>query len=630
MIDCVAGVVDVRLAAATASEHEVLGRRLANAVGGGKVVGAGAAMFAVHAGSVFADGDLVCVLGGTLFNRGALRERLALPADAGAAHVMAAAWRAWGPDGFRQARGDFAVAVFDAAGRTGALACDHMGGRTLLLRDDSGRLAFGSEPPVLATLLDHGLAPDPGALANWLAVDASPPAQSLFEGVVRLPGGSWMPLPPPGGLTAQRYWEPGGGASIHGSATELAAGLRERLEVAIGRRVGTEDGPVGIMLSGGLDSSTVAGLAARALEPGRLRGYSAVFPGKPTVDESELIGELRRANGMAGVEVSVRSGSVIGGALDHVERWHVPPVSPNLFFWEPLLARAHEDGVRVLLDGEGGDELFGVAPYLLADYVRRGRVRAAGELVRNAAMGSDVSRRAVRRILLRYGLLGALPYPLHMALRRARGTDVLTPEWLAPALAGVHRDGIDLWAWKRSAGPRWRAHIVSDVILVGSAAAYEHVRRRAAGAGLLARHPLIDADVIDYMLRIPPESAFHPDLTRPLLRRSVRDVVPDAVRLRPDKSNFDAVFHAALEGPDRAPARALILASDAELRPYVDRAKVAEILDAPADRFPGGILPWAIYTWRLVTAELWLRQLAGRPVRALPGLTKSDLDLFHT
>ena len=71
-------------------------------------------------------------------------------------------------------------------------------------------------------------------------------------------------------------------------------------------------------------------------------------------------------------------------------------------------------------------------------------------------------------------------------------------------------------------------------------------------------------------------------------------------------------------------------ASDAELRAYVDPARVAEVLDTPADRFPGGVLPWAIYTWRMVTAELWLRQLAGRPVRALPALTKSDLDLFHT
>lgn len=628
MVDCVAGVVDARLGTAGATDREALRDRLGRAVGGGEVVAAGPALFAVAGGSAWEDAGAACVVAGTLFNRAELAGRLGLPGGAGAAEVLAAAWRAWGPTAFDRARGDLAVAVYDTRLGAGALACDHMGGRTLLMHRAPGRRTFAAEAPPLAALLEDGLEPDLGALANWLAVDAMPPAQSYFDGVERLPGGSWAALP---AGTVARYWTPGEGAPIRGTTAELADGLRERLEVAVRRRVETEDGPVGISLSGGLDSSTVAGLAARALEPGRLRGYSAVFPERPTVDESELIAELRRAGGIAGTEVSVRSGSVVAGAIGHIERWLVPPTSPNLFFWEPLLERAHADGVRVMLDGEGGDELFGVAPYLLADYVRRGRLRGAAALVRRAALGPDVTSRGVRRILLRYGVLGALPHPLHEALRRARNHDVLTPKWLSPALAERHRAGLDLWSWKRTPGPRWRAHLVHALVVAGSAATYEHVRRRAAGAGLRARHPLVDADVVDYMLRIPPEAAFHPDLTRPLLRRSVEGIVPDAVRLRPDKSNFDVVFHAALQGHDLPAVRALLLAPDAELRAHVDQAEVARMLDEPPERFPGGVMPWAIYTWRMATAELWLRKLAGRPLRdGLPALARADLDLLHT
>ena len=119
----------------------------------------------------------------------------------------------------------------------------------------------------------------------------------------------------------------------------------------------------------------------------------------------------------------------------------------------------------------------------------------------------------------------------------------------------MHRASLDLWSWKRSRMPRWRAHLTHGVVTVGSAAVYEHVRRRSADAGLLARHPLVDPDVIDYVLRMPPEAAFDPRLTRPVFRRAGEGLVPDAVRLRPDKSNFDAVFHAALQGPDLAVAR---------------------------------------------------------------------------
>ena len=122
MLDLTAGVVDPRLGSATGAEADALRARLAAAVGGGdaRCVRAGPAWLAVGGGSAWVEEDaLACVVGGTIYNAPALGERLGLPAGAGAAQVMAEAWRAWGPDAFDRARGDFAIAVFDAGRGTG-------------------------------------------------------------------------------------------------------------------------------------------------------------------------------------------------------------------------------------------------------------------------------------------------------------------------------------------------------------------------------------------------------------------------------------------------------------------------------------------------------------------------------
>ena len=139
----------------------------------------------------------------------------------------------------------------------------------------------------------------------------------------------------------------------------------------------------GVLLSGGLDSSTVAALATELPDGVRPRrgNRPAVFPDHPTIDEEALINRLSAAFDLETTRVVVRSGSVLSGALAYVREWELPPISPNLFFWLPLLRGASANGVDASLDGEGGDEMFGLSPYLLADYLRHGRVRGALRLL---------------------------------------------------------------------------------------------------------------------------------------------------------------------------------------------------------------------------------------------------------
>jgi hypothetical protein len=240
----------------------------------------------------------------------------------------------------------------------------------------------------------------------------------------------------------------------------------------------------------------------------------------------------------------------------------------------------------------------------------------------------------VRWLLTAFGLKGAMPPAVHLAVRRVRSLEGYAPPWLAPSLARSWLDNEEAaFVWKRIAGPRWWAHVVHAVTRgVGSALVYEQNGRMAAMAGLDARHPLVDVDVIELVLRLAPELAFDTRLTRPLLRDSVAGLLPDEVRLRPAKSNFDALFHAALAGSDLPPVRRVLGARDAELGAYVDLGTMHRMLlaaDPPSDR--RGRQLWATNVWRLVTAECWLRSQGDSTfperLREREALAAGDLEL---
>jgi asparagine synthetase B (glutamine-hydrolysing) len=172
-------------------------------------------------------------------------------------------------------------------------------------------------------------------------------------------------------------------------------------------------------------------------------------------------------------------------------------------------------------------------------------------------------------------------------------------------------------AWKRHPGARWQRWLTEAVCAgMGQSMAHEHSGQRAAMAGIEARHPLLDVDVVELMFRVPPELAFQGALSRPLLRAAVAGLVPDVVRLRPDKRSFDAIFQQAIAGPDLPIARRL-LGDDAELGAYID---LVAMRTAVLDRVPADgpdRQHWTIQMWRLVTAECWLRAQsdAGAPRR---------------
>lgn len=126
--------------------------------------------------------------------------------------------------------------------------------------------------------------------------------------------------------------------------------------------------------------------------------------------------------------------------------------------------------------------------------------------------------------------------------------------------------------------------------------------------GTRTRHPLVDLDTIELVLRLDPEFAFDERVSRPLLRGSLKGMIPDEVRLRRSKSSFDQVFHAAIAGSEINLVREVLRQPSAEIGAFVNRESVnRELLDPPPPSDRWGLQHWAITVWRLFTAECWLR-----------------------
>ena len=181
------------------------------------------------------------------------------------------------------------------------------------------------------------------------------------------------------------------------------------------------------------------------------------------------------------------------------------------------------------------------------------------------------------------------------------------PAWLSPDAARAHAAQDDQWLWQRLDGPRWWAHLADELTAFRErSGAHQYLRHRNAMANVRGGHPFLqDLHLITFVLGLPPELAFDRRFDRPLLRSAMKNVVPDHVRLRAEKSYFTPLFVEALSSHDRPMISELLTAPDAEIHAYTRREVVRErLLDAPSAQ-RGGSWAWAL--WRLVTLEAWLR-----------------------
>jgi asparagine synthase (glutamine-hydrolysing) len=338
------------------------------------------------------DGSLWIVFNGEIFNYVELRAELERLGHAfrtrSDTEVIVHAYEAWGPDAFGRFNGQFAVALWDAPRRRLVLARDPLGVRPLYTCEHGGRLWFASE--VKAIFAADPSIPrrlDPAGLAETFTFWSVVPPQSVFEGVRELRPGHVATVFA-GGTYERCYWRPTypttPAAAFSGSVDEAAERVREALRRAVELRVVRSDVPVGSYLSGGLDSSLVAALG-RHVKGDRFRTFSLRFE-DPEYDETPWQRVVARRLGSEHEELLVRRRDVaeaLPDAVTHAERPILRTAPVPLF----LLSRyVREAGVKVVLTGEGADEMFAGYDLFREAKVRRFWGRRPGSTLRPALL----------------------------------------------------------------------------------------------------------------------------------------------------------------------------------------------------------------------------------------------------
>jgi asparagine synthase (glutamine-hydrolysing) len=563
-------------------------------------------------------GSSICVLEGELFNRDELCRTLSVSPDTSAATLVVLAMSEWDLAALTRLRGSFAIALWDSDRRRGVLATDHFAVRPWYVQRIDGRLRAATSMRVLLRMLASPPEPDPTRTITWVSPTACFGPETFASGVERLSGAHAI-LIEGGRVTSRCWWRPVYQEPLRASRSEIVEQLRTSLGERLRSRLPAAE-TTGVILSGGFDSAAVTGVAAsEAQPPGHLLTYSAGFPHDPDMDESPRVRDLVRSRDLSGRLIEVQPVGLVRLALEYQRDWGIPCGGPGYLLERRLLQCAARDGVHGILDGQGGDELFGYSPYLIADRVRRGRLHAAAQLLtRLPDQTGRPSRNALKYILREFAVRPLLPRGIAQRLRRRGDPARHLPDWL-------RRDQLDLFLltdeslpWLAAEGPLWwrhRAHLLTSA----RSELTEYIGHRGRDLALQMRPPLLDPDLVELSLRLPPELAYG-GVNRSLARDSVARDVPDNVRLAAKKSNLQPFYHRTLSEGDVHAIRVLLEPPDARIYKYVDRDVLLELLRNPPVVDQPGWLRWIGPVWMSLTGEIALRSLED------PGFCQAFID----
>lgn len=477
--------------------------------------------------------SLVLVFNGEIYNYRELRRQLIAAGHAfstqGDAEVVLHGFEQWGEGVLDRLRGMFAFALYDTA--TGELFCarDTFGIKPLYYAVEGGRILFGSE---IKGLLAHPHARrslNERRLAHWLCMEYLPDEETLFEGVRKLPAGHWLRWR--NGRAERGRWfvprfAPDAGRSLKESAEAIEAALRESVAAHA-----IADVDVGCFLSAGVDSSLVAREAARIMEA---RTFTIGW-GEGRFSELEAAATFARATGLPnegrilGAEQFFASVPAVQYAMDE------PLPNPSAVPLYHLCAMAAES-VKVVLSGEGADELFGgypyyqerlaFAPYMTVPAAARRALAAAARRLPEGTHG--------RRFLMR----GAHPLPeryirLEYNFPWAEALDLLAPElgarcaaaptpWelAAPLFAEIEADEItamqtaDILTWMQQ-----------DILLKAD--------KMSMASSLELRVPFLDREVFALASTLPVSQRVGRRETKIALRAAAARTLPQATAAMP-------------------------------------------------------------------------------------------------
>ncbi len=549
-------------------------------------------------------GDVIAVCNGEIYNSAALRSALQSRGHhfrtLSDAEVLPHLYEERGVDLVDALDGMFGLAVWDARRGRLVLARDRMGEKPLYHALTPRGFLFASEPKALLASGEVGREPDWSALATYLRTGWIPFPASAFTGIRKLPPGGRLVVEGES-LRIDRYWEAApllAAPPLALGLEEAAVGLRTHLERAV-RAAMVSDVPVGTFLSGGLDSTAVTAVARTVV--GDLATFAIGFDERG-FDERDHAALAARALGTRHRTLAITPELFLEGIRDLAPLLDEPLADPALV---PtfLLSRFARREVKVVLVGEGADELFGGYPTYVGGALASRWARLPGTVrraARSAAplLGAPQGNTTLRWLLRRF--LEAADTP--PAARHRAWTGCLD----ADHLAALATPGGPLAAPPEPVPLPARSDV--EALLALDMTGYladdllPKLDRAAMAASLEGRAPYLDHHLVEFACRLPVDVKVRGLATKRVLRRAVADLVPGPIRRRV-KRGLTVPLAPWLAGPLEPFARGVLDRLDPRvLRPEAVRGLLDEHVARRRDN--------RRELWALIVLQLW-REACG-------------------
>lgn len=561
------------------------------------------------------DGSLWIVFNGEIYNHLELREQLLARGHRYRTHsdteTVIHLFEEYGADSVEHLRGMFAFAIWNRDTRTLFIARDRLGIKPLYYNLTPERLLFGSE---IKALLAHGGARpefNRASLPEYLAFGYLSAEESFYKGILKLLPGHSMTVTPDGKADIRQYWDLDA-SKPHESRDEsyYVRSYRELLEGAVQSHL-MSDVPLGVFLSGGVDSSAVAALMTKL----RREPVETFSVGYTEQSYSELPFARTVSDHIHSHHHEVLvSESDFFGALPHLI-WHedepiVWPSSVSLYF----VARLARESVTVVLTGEGADEtLAGYTRYaftlknaamdrgyrsVIPSIVRRG---LRNSIANSSLLGSTLRRKLEHTFLAKDGGSWASFYfdNFFSAFNEAEQKGLLTGEFAKEAVpATAYKNVLDYW--EHSSGEILQRLLYTDIktYLVELLMKQDNM---SMAASIESRVPFLDHVLVEFATRIPREVQIRGLAGKGILKKAVQDLLPPSILYR-RKLGFPTPWGGWLAGQRLQSIRQLLLEPRSLDRGYFRREAIEKLFDehlAQRDNYDR--------IWRLLNLELWHR-----------------------
>src|SRR5438093_10539674 len=557
------------------------------------------------------DGTVHAVLNGEIYNFRELRARLQARGHRlqtqSDTEVIVHAYEEEGEDFVSDLDGMFALALWDRPQRKLVLARDRMGEKPLYYYDGPGAFVFGSE---LRALLEHPDVPrelDLQSLSRYLVVEAVPAPHSILAGIAKVPPAHTLVVSPGAKPQLARYWTLPFAPDRSIGEVEWIERLRHQLEASVRSRL-CSDVPIGVFVSGGIDSGAVAALAARQTDAPPLQTFAVGFE-PPSYDERRFARPVSARRGTEHHEIVFTAADArslierVGGLLDE-------PLVDGSFLPKYALARAARGSVKVALSGDGGDELFCGYPTFLADsparWLRAALPPSVRCLVTRLVDGLPASSKYGSVDFLLKQFMRALPYPSEVRTQLLLGGITATEQ--AGLLSASVRQALTSFDPYAELSTALEPRPVQDEV---ESLIYHHARfyladqtlvamdRASMAAGLEVRAPFLDPALVELAATVPSRLKLHGWRTKHILKRALTEILPPTVVWR-RKQGLGVPLAAWLRGPLRDVMESQL--ARLSRRGLVDAAAVARLASAHV----GGRRDHRKILWSLLMLDAWL------------------------